>query len=260
MTSYASVLTITAFTVERYIAICKPLKTHKIVAFSRCIKIIVAIWLISLCCALPYPIHTELYFYVETADHQPIEDSLQCNIPPRYYERMSHVFQISTFVFFVLPLTVSVVLFTLIGMALRRADLNRNSSDRAHQSYQRQNSAAQPDKCPTSLSTRCVLRILGKWMAYLIFKNEVLLFSKFNPLNGMHYIFHLHYADSIARDQRVHVCTSYCWVSGQMSCLIYSYILTNQLTWILGFEEPSQVSKYWLNLANLSRHARGVVF
>ncbi|WAR06973.1 PK1R-like protein, partial [Mya arenaria] len=137
MTSYASVLTITAFTIERYIAICKPLESHKIVAFSRCVKIIIAIWIISLCCALPYPIHTDVFYYVSDSNGTPILDSLQCNIPHQYSERMRHVFQLSTFVFFVFPLTVIIVLYSLIGLTLRRAEMRRETTEQCHQSGSR---------------------------------------------------------------------------------------------------------------------------
>ncbi|XP_052242607.1 pyrokinin-1 receptor-like [Dreissena polymorpha] len=140
MTSYASVLTITAFTIERYIAICKPLVSHKIVAFSRCVKIIVTIWIISFCCALPYPIHTDLFYYVHNSHGDPISDSLQCNIPPMYYRRMTHVFQMSSFVFFLVPLTVIIVLYVLIGLTLRRAEMRREASEKYHHPHPRSGS------------------------------------------------------------------------------------------------------------------------
>lgn len=161
MTSYASVLTITAFTIERYIAICKPLKSHKIVAFSRCIKIIIAIWVISLCCALPYPIHTDLFFYVEDDVGNPIVDSLQCNIPPKYYERMTHVFQLSTFIFFVFPLTVIIVLYSLIGCTLRNAELSRETSDKRYQGNCH-SGQGQHERSPTFIARRSVLKVLGE--------------------------------------------------------------------------------------------------
>lgn len=162
MTSYASVLTITAFTVERYIAICKPLESHKIVAFSRCVKIIIAIWILSLCCALPYPIHTDLFFYVSDNNGKPIPASLQCNIPPKFSSRMTLVFQLSSCVFFAIPLTVIVVLYSLIGMALRRADLRRETSDKLYNCSNRSHSH-DGNKSPTFAARRSVLKVLGKY-------------------------------------------------------------------------------------------------
>ncbi|KAF6213125.1 hypothetical protein GE061_010840 [Apolygus lucorum] len=49
----ATVLTITAFTVERYVAICHPFLAHTISKLSRAVKFIIAIWIIALAFAIP---------------------------------------------------------------------------------------------------------------------------------------------------------------------------------------------------------------
>lgn len=49
----ATVLTITAFTVERYFAICHPFWSHSLSKLSRAIRLILVIWIISLLCAIP---------------------------------------------------------------------------------------------------------------------------------------------------------------------------------------------------------------
>lgn len=51
-TANATVLTITSFTVERYIAICHPFRQH-MMDLNRAIKFICAIWLVSFCLAIP---------------------------------------------------------------------------------------------------------------------------------------------------------------------------------------------------------------
>lgn len=49
----ATVLTITAFTVERYVAICHPFLSHTMSKLSRAIKFVVGIWVVAMCLAVP---------------------------------------------------------------------------------------------------------------------------------------------------------------------------------------------------------------
>lgn len=52
-TTYASILTISAFTVERYVAICHPLWAHTMSQLPRAITSIVIIWITAAICAVP---------------------------------------------------------------------------------------------------------------------------------------------------------------------------------------------------------------
>ncbi|ELU05073.1 hypothetical protein CAPTEDRAFT_22938, partial [Capitella teleta] len=129
MTSSASILTITAFTVERYFAICHPIRSQTMSSLSRAIKIIIAIWISACLAALPYPIHTRTYYYLnDPATKEPIADSYICNIPVNWMPMMTYVFQASTFVLFVLPMCIITGLYVVIGLTLRRSSLARQTS------------------------------------------------------------------------------------------------------------------------------------
>jgi len=53
--TYASILTITAFTVERYVAICHPVKARlaSSAGLNRSIKLVVLIWIVAAVCSVP---------------------------------------------------------------------------------------------------------------------------------------------------------------------------------------------------------------
>ncbi|KAL3884207.1 hypothetical protein ACJMK2_030426 [Sinanodonta woodiana] len=130
MTSYSSVLTITGFTVERYVAICHPIKVQKICGETRAIRCIIIIWLVASLSALPYPIHTrEFPYIINPKDETPIKESIVCNIPLKWFKMMLIVFQISTFAYFVLPMLVISVLYILIGLKLRPKELSSKDSE-----------------------------------------------------------------------------------------------------------------------------------
>ncbi|KAJ8939216.1 hypothetical protein NQ314_011206 [Rhamnusium bicolor] len=52
----ASILIITAFTIERYLAICHPFLSHTMSKLSRAVRYIIAIWIIALALAIPQAI------------------------------------------------------------------------------------------------------------------------------------------------------------------------------------------------------------
>ena len=119
----SSVLTITAFTVERYVAICHPLRAHTMSKLSRAVKLIIIIWLLGFLCAAPIAYQFGIVFdYVH--DEVLIPQSATCNIkrPVPYLEE--HIFALQSLLVFVLPVTVISVLYVLIGLKLRQSSLS----------------------------------------------------------------------------------------------------------------------------------------
>ncbi|RWS15073.1 neuropeptides capa receptor-like protein [Dinothrombium tinctorium] len=117
----ASVLTITAFTIERYLAICHPLRAHTMSKLSRVIRLIVIIWICATLGALP--IAAQFGIKYEIINGKLLEETASCTVK----RPISYSFEISTFIFFAIPITLICVLYMLIGIQLRRSEaLNRN--------------------------------------------------------------------------------------------------------------------------------------
>ncbi|KAH8409733.1 hypothetical protein KR222_003268 [Zaprionus bogoriensis] len=120
MAANATVLTITAFTVERYIAICHPFRQHTMSKLSRAIKFIFAIWMAAFLLALPQA----MQFSVVNQD-----EGYSCTMENDFY---AHVFAVSGFIFFCGPMTAICVLYVLIGMKLKRSRLLQALPRRAY--------------------------------------------------------------------------------------------------------------------------------
>ncbi|RWS28850.1 neuromedin-U receptor 2-like protein [Leptotrombidium deliense] len=138
----ASILTITAFTVERYMAICHPLRAHTMSSLPRAVKVILVIWAFSAMFSVPIAIQLGIVFQVScitlsSPSLQVVIISLHlCNIVRQYLQNgtilkesahctlkhpLPHVFEISTVCFFVLPMCVISLLYVLIGIRLRKS-------------------------------------------------------------------------------------------------------------------------------------------
>lgn len=94
---------------------------------SRAVKFVVAIWLLALCLAVPQAIQFGItYDYNGTTA---LPDSARCSTR---WTLIDHAFEISTILFFVLPMTIITVLYVLIAIKLRRSRLLTATVKRSH--------------------------------------------------------------------------------------------------------------------------------
>ncbi|KAJ8936378.1 hypothetical protein NQ314_012383 [Rhamnusium bicolor] len=138
----ATVLTITAFTIERYVAICHPFLSHTLSKLNRAIKFIIAIWIIAMCLAVPQAMAFGVV--CELSNGYPVDDHCVCNVKRSV---IPHAFEISTFVFFVAPMSLITVLYILIGLQLHRSTVGPsrgNSVKMKHRIYKPVSTYANP--------------------------------------------------------------------------------------------------------------------
>ncbi|XP_023222397.1 neuropeptides capa receptor-like [Centruroides sculpturatus] len=128
-TTYASILTIVTFSTERYVAICHPIRQQTKSKLSRAIKNIVVIWLISLLAATPYGIFTSVNYL--TLKNETLKESAWCGFPftdPN--KNWETLLLCSTIMFFVIPMTVIVILYVRIAVTLHQSNnLQRCTSE-----------------------------------------------------------------------------------------------------------------------------------
>jgi len=125
LTITASILTITAFTVERYVAICHPMRAKTMSSLSRAVKTIVVVWIVAGGCSIPIWIQFGV-IYERDADGRPIAESALCSIR-RDMAHLQHFFEVSSVVFFIIPMIIISVLYGLIACSIRRSTLDRAS-------------------------------------------------------------------------------------------------------------------------------------
>lgn len=116
MSTNASILTITCFTMERYIAICHPIRSHTMSKLSRVVKLIFAVWSLGGLCAVPMAIQ----FGVVVQDYRGrlISETAECTI--KY--PLENAFASSTFCFFIIPMAIISVLYAMIAIELRKSE------------------------------------------------------------------------------------------------------------------------------------------
>ncbi|XP_050441474.1 neuropeptides capa receptor-like [Adelges cooleyi] len=122
MTSYTSVLTIVAFSMERYIAICHPLHSYAMSGLKRAVRIIAVVWVVSFLAALPFAMFTKVdYVDYPPGSGKPLYESAFCamldsNLPPGV-----PIYELSSFLFFLVPMVIIIVLYVRIGLQIRQS-------------------------------------------------------------------------------------------------------------------------------------------
>lgn len=129
---FASILNVTALSVERYIAVVHPLRAKYVVTRTHAKRVILTVWGVSVLCALPntslHGIKTLLPLSSglggdECGDDcnqgEGIPDSAICTlVKPQWMYNLT--IQITALLFFILPMLTISVLYLLIGMQLKR--------------------------------------------------------------------------------------------------------------------------------------------
>lgn len=149
----ASVLTITAFTVERYVAICHPFLSQTMSKLSRAVKLIVVIWLVALSFAIPQAIQ----FGVIIIDNDP--DQAMCTLKRTIID---HSFVLSSFLFFVTPMTLITVLYVLIGLKLRKSNMMKRNGSSLYSNGENRNIHSGRYYSAHQQSSKRVVKMLGE--------------------------------------------------------------------------------------------------
>ncbi|XP_061463450.1 thyrotropin-releasing hormone receptor [Rhineura floridana] len=136
----ASSCSITAFTIERYIAICHPIKAQFLCTFSRAKKIIIFAWAFT-------SIYCMLWFFLLDLNKVVYKDAtvVSCGykVPRSYY---SPIYLMDFGIFYVMPMILATVLYGLIARILFLNPISAGPKDPKENSKMWKNDLAALDK------------------------------------------------------------------------------------------------------------------
>lgn len=112
-----SAVSIAAFTAERYIAICHPMKSHYMCTINRAIKIIICVWLITAIYCIWWLI---LIKYDESK-------TPPCYYNQRYQHLLPYVYTADCILFYFIPVGIAIPTYIVIGRALYRSTRSRST-------------------------------------------------------------------------------------------------------------------------------------
>ncbi|CAK6952227.1 neuromedin-U receptor 1-like [Scomber scombrus] len=115
---FASILNVTALSVERYMAVVHPLKVKYMTTRTHAKRVIIMLWVLSMICAVPNTSLHGIKALPPMFGRQFPGSAICCLVKPEWMYNL--IILISTLVFFLLPMLIISILYLLIGLRLHR--------------------------------------------------------------------------------------------------------------------------------------------
>ncbi|XP_043492653.1 neuropeptides capa receptor-like [Polistes fuscatus] len=132
MSSYASVLTIVTFSLERYLAICHPLHLYTMSGLKRPIRFILGTWIVALIFAIPFAVYTTVnYIEYPPESGRYSEDSALCAMLLHNMPKFP-LYELSCIIFFLIPMVFIVVLYVRMCLRIQRNTLGHSIEGSVH--------------------------------------------------------------------------------------------------------------------------------
>uniref|UniRef100_A0A336L8B3 CSON001786 protein n=1 Tax=Culicoides sonorensis TaxID=179676 RepID=A0A336L8B3_CULSO len=113
--TYVSVLTIVAFSMERFLAICHPLHSYRMSGLRRAMRIIAILWTMSFISAVPFAMYTDIDYLTYPPDNSTLYESAFCAL----LQNPGCLWEVSTCIFFAIPMAVMIILYGRMGLRIR---------------------------------------------------------------------------------------------------------------------------------------------
>ncbi|OCT95955.1 motilin receptor [Xenopus laevis] len=172
--TYSTILHITALSIERYLAICFPLKSKVLITKTRVKCVIMFLWIVALLSAGPF------YFLVGIAQVYNITNAWECRYTFHAVQSgLVNVMMWVTTAYFFIPMFCLTILYGFIGKTLRRSQ----NSIRSRNTAQREKSHRQTMRILAVVVVAFIICWLPFHIGRIIFANteryEILKFSQY---------------------------------------------------------------------------------
>ncbi|CAH2055737.1 unnamed protein product, partial [Iphiclides podalirius] len=121
--TYVSVMTISAFSLERYLAICHPLYLYAMAGLTRASRIILVLWVVSFLCASPFAVYSDISY----RDYPPNSGNMSLNSAFCALMAPSPLLELSSIFFFFVPAVLILCLYVTIALHIRSTKVTKKT-------------------------------------------------------------------------------------------------------------------------------------